>query len=282
MQFIGSFTTFDPINGYFVGSNDKLLKSTAAIAKNNASWPLILDWMAGRAQTIVHGRARQEIDNALATINYVFYLATEKIAGKDDSTDPIQQIVGKLSVSDSISSEVFTPARLLKSQVPAFDITNDKHFVNAKWSEYFAVLALAILGDIHRFYHLEREISGAMIGLAAEAMEALGMAEWPAILQPELDQPIQKKISVRNRKNAIKGHATRNELKAKFWDWLQAECVPTLEGKRLNHREAARKFIAAHVGPILKVKKIPELEDREKLVRVLADSLTGNARFPNL
>jgi hypothetical protein len=282
MQFIGSFTTFHPIGGYFVVPYSNLLQSTVNTGTNNNNWPLIFDWMAGRAQTIIQGRTRTEIDNALATINYVLYLATEKIAGINDPTDRIPQIVGNLLNSDSISSEVFTPARLLKSQIPEFDIGNDEQFPNAKWSEYFAILTLAILGDIHRFYRLDGKISGATIGLAAEAMEALAIAEWPAILQPEINRPIQEQIRIRNQKSAIQGHAVRNEWKAKFWDWLEAEYISTLQGKPLNRRAAARKFYAAHVAPVLKKTKVPELENEEKVVRVLADSLARNPRFPNL
>jgi hypothetical protein len=282
MQFVGSFTTFHPIGGYFVVPYSNLLKSTVSTGTNSINWPLIFDWMAGRAQTIIQGRTQTEIDNALATINYVLYLATEKIAGINDPTDRISQNVGKLLKSDSNSSDVFTPGRLLKSQVPEFDIGNDERFPNAKWSEYFAVLTLAILGDIHRFYHQERELSGAMIGLAAEAMEALAIAEWPSILKPEIDQPIQEQIRIRNQKSAIQGHAVRNEWKARFWNWLETDYISTLQGKPFNRRAAARKYYAAHVAPVLKRTKIQELENENKFVRVLADSLVRNPRFPNL
>jgi hypothetical protein len=289
MQFVGSFTTFNPVSGYFVVPYVNLLKSHVAVSantaindKSNTQLPLILDWMAGRAQKRVHGRPVTQIARALDRINYILHLAINRSSERSAPANLIERIADEISVIDEdVAKDLYTPARLLKSQIPSIDIANDPHFPNANWDGYFAVLTLAILGNIHRLMTEERELSAATVALAAEAMEALTLAENPTLFAREFDQSLQKRICLRNQRNAIEGHAVLNAWKERFREWVMAEYLPHLNRKRPNRHEAARQFKAQVIDPALRKRKIPALESRRNLVRVLADSLTSDLRPPN-
>lgn len=278
MQFIGSFTTFNPISGNFNVDNSQLLQLTKHFHVNSESFPLILDSMADRARNIISGRQIEEINAAIDTINYIFHLSVAQPVVAERESDAIKTIAARRAAETAIEQSL-TPAQLLRANIPHFDINKINEFPNAKWQEYFAILTLAALGNIHRFHHLDGEFSGASVGLAAECMEALVIAENPSLFQPELNRPIQEQICIRNQQNAIKGHAVLNEWKQRFADWVDKVLLPTLQGKRLNKREAARQFKSDVIDPILKVRRIAELERRD-LIRILADSLPEDRRLP--
>lgn len=237
--------------------------------------------MAERARKIITGRKRKEINAAINTINYILYLSINKQLPFSVERDLTEQIAERHIHALTIENSS-TPAQLLKSQIPSFDINKDTQFRNAKWEEYFAILALAALGDIHHFHHMDGEISGASVGLAAESMEALSIAENPSSFTPELNRPIKEQIRIRNQRSAIEGHAVLNEWKQKFADWVKNEHLPkpVAQGKRLNNREAARQFEKLVVNRL--PEKISELQEAKHLVRIFADSLTGNPRVPKV
>ena len=282
MQFIGSFSTFNPLNGYFSCPYSELLKSKVKITKldnNKIHFPLILDWMAGRAQKIIKERKLEEIENALNTINYLFYLIEAENTPTVDSGIPIELI--HHSISSQLPIELFTPARMLNAQVPIFPIDDNELFKNGRWEEYFAVLALAALGDIHLFYQSDQDISIEIVGLAAEAMEALTFAESPELIAPAMDPGLQEQ-RLRNQENAIEGHAELNALKRHFQSWLLADFNPNLGGKPFIKREAARIFIKRMTSGEITIESSVDLGEQKNLVRTLADSLVRDPRFKEI
>jgi len=282
MQFIGSFSTFNPLTGYFTCPYSELLKSKVKIPNlngNKINFPSILDWITGRAQLIIKERNLEEIENALNTINYLFYLVEEENTPTIDSNDPIEIIAH--SISSQLPIELFTPARMLNAQVPIFPIDDNESFRNGRWEQYFAILALALLGDIHRFFQFEKEMSITTVSLAAEAMEALVFAESPELIAPPMDPGLQEQ-SRRNRDNAITGHTAVNDWKRRFQTWLLEEYLPPLAGKSANKRHSAQIFKKRFMDPEIAANRAPELEEQKNLVRTLADSLANDPRFDNL
>lgn len=109
---------------------------------------------------------------------------------------------------------------VLLTQIKDVDISDQDSFPNAKLEKYFAVLALAVIGGLYRTYRAdEKEITIATVGLAAEAMEAITIAEAPELAIPTFNTGLKQRISARNSENAIRGHAALNTWKAKFHKW---------------------------------------------------------------
>lgn len=194
-----------------------------------------------------------------------------------DSDDPIE-IAASINIY-AIPKELNTPARLLNSQLSKISLENDDSFPNAKWEEYFAILALAALGDIHRFYQMDNGIDGATIGLAAEAMEALTFAESPTVIEPLLSSNEKAKTSIRNSENARKGHASLNRWKDHFRAWVLENCDPKTDDEPFVKRNAANRFIREVLIPQIETGADPDFKRPQHLSRVLADSLASDPRF---
>ena len=238
MQFINPFQQFNPIKGDLKGP-----------------FPIILGDMVKRARNIVKGRTLEEIEYAVSTINY---------------------LLNKAEYSSEI--KFFGPAQLLLERIKEFDLSNQDSFPKAKWEEYFAILALAAIGELYWCYKEEDEITFATIGLAVEAMEALTIAAASDLAIPELEDGLRKQISLRNRKNAILQHAVVNAWKPKFRDWCYNVYLPSLGNEQPTKRGAARLFKEEFMDPLIKEDQALELADQTDLVRTLADSLPKN--FP--
>ena len=165
------------------------------------------------------------------------------------------------------------------------DISNQDLFPAAKQEEYFAILALAALGELNWIYHLNKEVSVATVGLAAEAMEALAVAESLTTQQAlqNVETAVREKISLQNRLAAIKRHSAYNELKARFIRYYLDDYLPTVEGGNPNRSEAARRF----VDEIFLSESANDPEsltydrEREQMVRTLLDALRDHLRSTN-
>jgi hypothetical protein len=282
MQFLGSFNTFDPIDGYFVRPYDKLLELTDAPTENNDEKSLIFDSMAARARAVLVNRTSGEISEILSAINWLLSTAYEDESAANDDPDDLElRAFVKRELQVDISQGFYTPASLLKTISPVINVEGVEQFSNATWKECFAVIALATLGDIHRVLGTNGHLPASTVALAAEAMEALALAEGPARSPDELDQPLRKQISLRNQQSAITGHAAVNAWKEKFCNWVANEHIPSLHEQVLNRRAAAKLFIATHIAPALREGKLLELEGKH-LDRIFADSLTNHPRFKDL
>ena len=172
MQFKDPFRQFHPIAGKLYGP-----------------FPLIVFDMVERARKIIKGRTLDEINFAVNTINYLIHKADVDRAGlsyvlKHDSNDnEIKKIKFNQFVDEFFklqdSERLFSPARSLLEQINNSDISDQDSFPKAKWEEYFAILALAAIGEMYWIYREDPEINIATVGLAVEAMEALTIAEAP-------------------------------------------------------------------------------------------------------
>ena len=258
MQFINPFEVFHPIKGSF-----------------NSNLPVILDFIAERARRIIKDRKIEEISYALSTINYLLL--------DDIDSDVINESIEIAGhVLPALAEESLTPATALMLRMDDFDISNQDLFPEAKREEYFAILALAALGELNWIYHLNKEVSVATVGLAAEAMEALAVAESLTTIEPiqDVEKAVREKISLQNRLAAIKRHSAYNELKARFIQYYLEDYLPTVEGGKPNRSEAARRFVWDIILP--EVADDPESpfknREPEQMIRTLLDALRDYLR----
>ena len=253
MQFINPFQDFDPVKGSF-----------------NSNLPVILNFIAERARKIIKGRKTEEISYALSTINYLLLDDIDS-----DVIDESLETAGHTPAA--LAEESLTPAAALMLRMDDFDISNQDLFPAAKPEEYFAILALAALGELNWIYHLNTEVSVATVGLAAEAMEALAVAESLTTREPiqNLENAVREKISVQNREAAIKRHSAYNDLKAQFIQYYIEEYLPTVKGGKPNRSEAARRFVdefdLSEIAGDLK--SLFYDRGREQMIRTLLDAL---------
>ncbi len=258
MQFINPFQDFDPIKGLF-----------------NSNLPFILNFIAERARKIIKDRKIEEISYALSTINYLLV--------DDIDSDVINESIEIADhVLPALAEESLTPATALMLRMDDFDISNQDLFPAAKREEYFAILALAALGELNWIYDLNKEVSVATVGLAAEAMEALAVAESLTTLEPvqSLDEAVREKISLQNSLAAIKRHSAYNDLKARFIRYYLEDYLPNLEGREPNKTEAVKRFVRAVVYPEAAADPESPFNDRKlkQIVRTLLDALRDHLR----
>ncbi len=258
MQFINPFQEFHPIKGSI-----------------NSNLPIILNFIAETARKIIKDRKIEEISYALSTINYLLV--------DDIDSDVINESIETASHAlPALAEESLTPATALMLRMDDFDISNQDLFPAAKREEYFAILALAALGELNWIYHLNKETSLATVGLAAEAMEALAVAESLTTPQPiqSLETAVREKISLQNRRAAIKRHSAYNELKARFIRYYLEEYLPNLKGREPNKSEAARRFVQEIVMPEAAADPESPFNDRKpkQIVRTLLDALRDHLR----
>ena len=273
MQFIKPFRQFHPINGELDGP-----------------FPLIVFDIVERARKLIKGRTTDEINYAVNTINYLIHKADVDRAGlsgilKQDSNDneikeiKFNQFIDEFSKLQD-NERLFSPARSLLEQINNSDISDQDSFPKAKFEEYFAILALAAIGEMYWIYKEDPESTIGTDWLAVEAMEALTIAEAPKLVIPVHDKSLANKISLRNSKNAILQHAAVNAWKPKFHTWVKDDYLPNLSDEEPTKRGAARAYKRQVLDKLIKEGRAPELEDQIDLVRTLANSLPKT--FPEM
>ena len=264
MQFINPFQQFDPIKGELKGR-----------------FPIILNDMFERARKIIKSRTLVEINYAVSTINYLLYKAESDSDLKDNNkvsvieTGDLNKFINKF-VKSQYESMQFSPARVLLNQIKESDLYDQDSFPKAKWEEYFAVLALAAIGEMYWIYKEDPVITIGTVGLAVEAMEAITIAEAPDLAIPTLNKGLKKQISLKNSENAIRGHAALNAWKPDFHIFYKTDYLSGLGDNTPNKREAARLFKKKFMDSKIKAGQAPELEEQKDLLRTLADSLPKN------
>lgn len=171
-----------------------------------------------------------------------------------------------------------SPTQMLKKELVKYNISNQPNFPNATYSEYFAILAIALVGEtLDEFNFLLQElpknkkdkeifllkVSGA---IAFEAMEAIGMAE----IHLKNDEIIKETKKLKLEEWRIKRHGPILELEMEFINYY-------LSGSFPSRREAARRFY----------NNLPEKKKKlltpDNAVRTLTDALRkfekGEFRF---
>lgn len=184
-------------------------------------------YIADKARNILAKRSIREIQFGLKTINWMYshaelaYLEAMIIElGKEDITVYI------------------TPTVVLAHQIDKFDITEQVDLPNAQWEEYFAILALALIGNAvnyekndYPYLRLKKteieKIRQESIGDAlADAMEAVCYAE-SIISKNEfirenskiIKEVVNTQIGLRNKYAAIVRYTPKNIIKRRFVDF---------------------------------------------------------------
>lgn len=273
MQFIKPFRQFHPINGELDGP-----------------FPLIVFDIVERARKLIKGRTTDEINYAVNTINYLIHKADVDRAGlsevlKQNSNDNVIKKIDLEQFFDEFfklqdNERQFSPARSLLEQIDNSDLSDQGSFPKAKWEEYFAILALAAIGEMYWIYKEDPEITIDIGWLAVEAMEALTIAEAPKLAIPTHNKSLRRRISLRNRENAIRQHEAVNAWKQKFHKWVKEEFLPNLGDEEPTKRGAARAYKRQVLDELIKEGRAPELKDQIDAVRTLAESLPKT--FPEM
>jgi len=181
-------------------------------------------YIADKARAILDKRSIEEIQFGLKTINWIYFEAQQNYiesmvitCGKDDATFYI------------------TPTAVLAGQIDKFDIAGQMDFPRAKWEEYFAILALALISNAVNYEKIEypylrltkkeiEKVKQDSIGDAlADAMEAVCYAE-SIISKMEIVKQNQKiikeashaQVRLRNKYTAIARHTPNNRIKRRF------------------------------------------------------------------
>lgn len=199
MQFIGAFKKFDPKKGTMPKYSSGDFAYIAQIARR-----------------ILKGRRKKEILWGLAEINFLL--------GKEEL-----EMMRDLILNADKKEELFfiSPSILLKRSMEKNPKLAIKRFPNAEWSELFAILALAHIGQAFKTPENAIRLKGEekenylrdfMRDLALEGMEAIGNAE----KQEEREFSENREIKRKQEKSAqaqIAGkarHRETNDLKREF------------------------------------------------------------------
>lgn len=181
-------------------------------------------YIADKARAILEKRSIEEIQFGLKTINWIYFESEQAYiegmlitVGKDNATFYI------------------TPTSVLANQTDKFDITGQVDFQKAQWEEYFAILALALIGNAANYEkieypylrltkkEIEKLIQDSIGDSLADAMEAVCYAE-SIISKNELikqnpkitKEAVNAQIRLRNQYAAIVRHSPKNIIKKQF------------------------------------------------------------------
>jgi hypothetical protein len=157
-----------------------------------------------------------------------------------------------------------SPAQALYGLMEHFDIDNQTDLPGAGWSEYFAALALALVGESLQVpaWTLDGQKGGPIVRELMEvryvakclidAMETLGRAELLRECETQLPRiratavkEAQEKIRLQGQKGGIKRHAETNRIKRDFIQFVEDSFKPALRAdQRFNKAAAAREYYA--------------------------------------
>lgn len=198
MELFGVFQYFDPLKGEV------------------PNHPLdSFEYTADKARKILRNRNQSKILFGYQTISLLIKEA------ENESIIPL---------SESEEKIVFlSPTISLKSKMD-FDISNQPEYPNASWPEYFAILALALIGEV-KHYEIKSEEdfdentkTEAIESLATDATEAITYAE-SLIEKTRAENEIIKKQEDKARLNRQKGGSSKNKkgnrLKQKFIEFYR-------------------------------------------------------------
>lgn len=91
-----------------------------------------------RARQILSGRTRAELDYALSSLDWMLDKGSERL---------LPEALASIRKSGHSDSETLSRTKALKMLVDDIDISDQSHFPNATWADYFAALALAFVGE---------------------------------------------------------------------------------------------------------------------------------------
>jgi len=251
MQYYFNFNQFNPIKGeipelYFENCKYIILK----------------------AREILKKRKKEELIFAIATINYLlmsseFSYFKEKIIYSD-----------KNNIENKYKQYIITPALLLNYSRNRFDIKNQEEFKNANWSEYFAILSLALISEINNLANIKKEsnnsdyiyeYAGNLIGDSTEAICWAERIEAEKDVKNTPSEQVDKIISVRNQKAAIIRRQKEAEFKQEYIDYY-------LTGDWRTFTECLSSFLSHYKKEIPKTIRNQKRVLREALRAYLKDN----------
>jgi len=221
-----------------------------------------------KAREILIKRKKDELIFAIATINYLLMSSEinyfkEKIIYSD-----------KNNIEDKYKQYIITPALLLNYSRNYFNIENQKEFRNASWTEYFAVLSLALISEINNLVNIKREsnnsdyiyeYAGQLIGDATEAICWAERIEAEKFVKKSPSEQADKIISLKKQRAAIIGHQKEAEFKRKYIDYY-------LSGTWKTFTECLNSFLMHHRKEVPDTIKNPERVLREALRAYLKEN----------
>ncbi|MCG8093636.1 MAG: hypothetical protein JAZ17_08410 [Candidatus Thiodiazotropha endolucinida] len=180
----------------------------------------------------------------------------EDVEPEKDPAFPVREVYSRFD------HPFLGPCAALNTMVGYYEIKNQPELENAKWSEYFAVLALALIGEstsipkviskdikkdkINDFYRESFNISYFVI----EAMKASSVANKFRTLESGVEQikqiaeeQVKQKVHLSQQLGGIKRHAENNRVKSNFIRFCENSFIPALNNdEKLNITAAAREF----------------------------------------
>lgn len=267
MEYLSPFDGFDPMDGmpthhYFDQAN----------------------LIAHRARRLLKERSREDILYIVETINFMFLYRDPvsqqfaQLADLDDVEDEWAfSLDGAIGVSEESLSTVLgqqpglpgetvrshpnhwyaSPCVVLNGCMEIFEISGQEQLPNVQWSEYFAALALALLGESRQIPSqlpvaenddvITRDLreSHLIAPWVMDALEAVSKAEFLGALaeqESEADK-VSKKVHLSRQQGGINRHKKTNETKLDFIRFVTDSVIPSLaEGEVLNRSAAVREF----------------------------------------
>ena len=203
------------------------------------------EYIARNARNILKGRTRKQIDYGVKTINWIMEMAD----WESTENKLFDEIVNNLSITNKkakgkannkkpeLNNDYYSPASMLLNSIGNYDISDQTDLPNAIYSEYFAILALAIIEVVCKE---EKELDNLqpLNHLAFNSMEAISYAN--LLASSKLDEltkifatkQLRKKIS----SAALKGHEKRRKIKIKFIEFYK-------KGEFKKKNRAVKEFI---------------------------------------
>jgi hypothetical protein len=192
--------------------------------------------------SILKYRTKEEIEYAFLTINWIrertnIELSTNINHFKGDEGLEFNPDFGNYRRKTNCS-----PSKHLKRELKTIDITGQKHFPNATFSEYLAVLALALISELFNELNFsdskttkdkkDREIEDLKTAgsILIDAKEAIGLSEKFSKFPPQkeiVEKEANKLISLRHQENAIKGNLAKRKIGDSFLRFRQSKEFPS-------------------------------------------------------
>ncbi|KAF0190956.1 MAG: hypothetical protein FD165_2195 [Gammaproteobacteria bacterium] len=182
-----------------------------------------LGYIATRARKILQRRDSAAVRYAMPTLNWILH---------QEDRDLIVRTITRKNEDASYLS----PTLILRYQMQLFDISGQIEFPDATWPEYFAVLSLALVGNVYRpplALRSNRKLSESEISirfreyagqLSTDAMEAICFAE---LLLEKTGQAAEHdpdgQIRIADSLDDVKTFEQREQLKLDFLAFFLAK-----------------------------------------------------------
>lgn len=269
MQFVRPFKEFDPKKG-----------------KLNKTIPPVIDFYLAKSREILASRTYEEIDFALATVNYLLEGGRELLSAnqkkRNDEIEKNSEAIVDSSIFDEIhkailaKSDSFTPASYLFSIYCSGEIAieNQSNFKDAGWAEYFAVLALASIGELVAA-SADALHPAEISSRSGEIAEAIAYANVLSNAS-SLDSTTAKAVlRLSAQQGGISTNQAFNDAKADYLDWFDDNYGLSVPSSEVNFTDAAEYFYSETLEPLIQqdYKHPLAAQKRTNAIRMLQTAL---------